>query len=89
MNADGGVRQQKERNDLQKEVLTSLFVVPERTEELPRTRIRSAKRPIVLGELVKGPPPDFAAEEKVDRVWLQEDKKIGMCSWPSLGSFCN
>ncbi|XVF87498.1 hypothetical protein PTKIN_Ptkin18bG0125000 [Pterospermum kingtungense] len=75
LNADGGVRQQKDRNYLQKEVLTSLFVTPERFEELPKTRMRSAKRPLVLGELVKGPPTDFAAERKVDRVRSQEDKR--------------
>ena len=82
MNANGGARQQKDRNDLQKEVLVALFDGPERVEELPGRRMTSAKRPIALGELVEGPLIDFAAEQKVDRVRSQEDKKDGMCPFP-------
>ena len=79
MNANGGAGQQKDRNDLQKEVLAALFDGPERFDELPGRRMTSAKRPIALGELVEGPLIDFAAEQKVDRVHSQEDKKDGMC----------
>ncbi|XVE88030.1 hypothetical protein DITRI_Ditri19aG0035800 [Diplodiscus trichospermus] len=75
LNANGGARQQKDRDDIQKEVLTALFNGPERFDELPRGRMRSAKRPIALGELVEEPPIDFAAEQKVDRVCPQEYKK--------------
>ncbi|XWS19585.1 hypothetical protein CRYUN_Cryun31cG0028200 [Craigia yunnanensis] len=75
LNANGGARQQKDINDLQKEVLAALFDGPERFDELPRRRMKSAKRPIALGDLVEGPLIDFAAEQKVYRVRLQEDKK--------------
>ncbi|XVF25815.1 hypothetical protein REPUB_Repub13aG0246100 [Reevesia pubescens] len=77
LNANGGGRQQKDRNHLQKEVLAALFNGPESFDELPRRKMRSgsAKRPIALGELVEGPLIDFTAEQKVDRVRSQEDKK--------------
>ncbi|XP_022715887.1 putative nuclear RNA export factor SDE5 [Durio zibethinus] len=75
LSANGGGRQQRDRNDIQKEVLTALFNGPERFDEFSRRRMRSAKRPIALGELVEGPPIDYTAEQKVDRVHSQEDKK--------------
>ncbi|XWS15735.1 hypothetical protein CRYUN_Cryun34aG0027200 [Craigia yunnanensis] len=75
LNANDGAEQQKDRNYLQKEVLTALFDGPERFDELPRRRMRSARRPIALGKLVEGPLIDFSSEQKVDTVRSQEDKK--------------
>ncbi|XVE51320.1 hypothetical protein DITRI_Ditri02bG0030600 [Diplodiscus trichospermus] len=75
LNANGTAGQQKDRTDLQNEVLTSLFDGPERFDELPRRRMRSSRRPIALGELVERPLIDSAAEQKVDRVCTEEVKK--------------
>ncbi|KAH1091131.1 hypothetical protein J1N35_018388 [Gossypium stocksii] len=82
LNADVAERQQKDRNDLQKEVLATLFnapersdELPERSEELPRRSKKPARRPIALGEIVERPLIDVTAEPKVDRVCSQEDKK--------------
>ncbi|KAK8279132.1 hypothetical protein V6Z12_D09G091200 [Gossypium hirsutum] len=75
LNADVAERQQKDGNDLQKEVLAALFGAPERSEELPRRSKRPARRPIALGEIVERPLIDVTAEPKVDRVRSQEDKK--------------
>ncbi|TYI64430.1 hypothetical protein E1A91_D09G088100v1 [Gossypium mustelinum] len=75
LNVDVAERQQKDGNDLQKEVLAALFGAPERSEELPRRSKRPARRPIALGEIVERPLIDVTAEPKVDRVRSQEDKK--------------
>ncbi|OMO65171.1 hypothetical protein COLO4_31489 [Corchorus olitorius] len=77
LNANGGelIRPQKNRNDLQKEVLASLFDGPERFDELPKSRVGSAKRPLSLGELVEGPLIDFTAKKKADRVCSQVENK--------------
>ncbi|KAB2065215.1 hypothetical protein ES319_A09G075400v1 [Gossypium barbadense] len=89
LNAEVAERQQKDRNDLQKEVLAALFdaserseelperseELPERSKELPRRSKRPARRPIALGEIVERPLIDVTAEPKVDRVCSQKDKK--------------
>ncbi|TYJ17823.1 hypothetical protein E1A91_A09G079400v1 [Gossypium mustelinum] len=89
LNAEVAERQQKDRNDLQKEVLAALFdaserseelperseELPERSKELPRRSKRPARRPIALGEIVERPLIDITAEPKVDRVCSQKDKK--------------
>ncbi|XVF40509.1 hypothetical protein PTKIN_Ptkin01aG0119200 [Pterospermum kingtungense] len=77
LNANGGARQQKDRSDIQNEILASLFNGPERFDKLPMRKMRSAKRSIALGELVEGPLTDFTAEQKVDRVHTQEYKDDG------------
>ncbi|KAE8670600.1 YPL199C protein [Hibiscus syriacus] len=74
LNANGGARQSKDRNEIQKEVLTALFNNGlERFDESPPRRTRSAKRSIALGELVEGPLLDSVVKEKVDSVG--SDKK--------------
>ncbi|KAK6268782.1 hypothetical protein QUC31_012942 [Theobroma cacao] len=77
LSANGGelTRLQKDRNDLQQDVLAAFFKGPERFDELPRRRTGSAKRPIALGELVEGPLIDFPAEQKADGVCFQEVEK--------------
>ncbi|XP_021294710.1 putative nuclear RNA export factor SDE5 isoform X2 [Herrania umbratica] len=77
LSANGGelTRLQKDRNDLQQDVLAAFFKGPERFDELPRRRTRFAKRPIALGELVEGPLIDFPAEQKADGVRYQEVEK--------------
>lgn len=91
MSANGGelTRLQKDRNDLQQDVLAAFFKGPERFDELPRRRTGSAKRPIALGELVEGPLIDFPAEQKADGVCFQEVEKDGMYSCPFHLSLSN
>ncbi|XP_042487709.1 putative nuclear RNA export factor SDE5 [Macadamia integrifolia] len=53
----------KKRYDLQKEVLTALFNVPERTEELPRSRpVKAVRRTRAFGTLVVEPPRETTRE---------------------------
>lgn len=74
-NLNGGAGQHKDRNDIQREDVATLFEGRERFDELPRRRTMSAKRPVALRELVEEPQIDFATEQKVDRVCSQEDIK--------------
>ncbi|XP_048446902.1 putative nuclear RNA export factor SDE5 [Pyrus x bretschneideri] len=60
--------QQKERNDLEKDILASLFCASERTEERPverpRRTIKSGSGYGAYGQLVAEPPNDFISEYK-------------------------
>ncbi|KAM1008586.1 hypothetical protein FF1_004966 [Malus domestica] len=60
--------QQKERNDLEKDILASLFCASERAEERlverPRRTIKSGSGYGAYGQLVAEPPDDFISEYK-------------------------
>lgn len=64
-NTNGGKisKEQKERNNLQKEVLASLFTAADKSEELPRRSVKTVRRPIGLGELVT--PRDLIPDKVV------------------------
>lgn len=72
---------EKERFDLQKELLAALFNAPERLEEpeLPRRRIvRSTKGYGAYGHLVLQPPNDSLSECKTPVVYQQHHTEDGM-----------
>ncbi|KAJ7962561.1 putative Smr domain-containing protein [Quillaja saponaria] len=66
--------QQKERDDLQKEVLATLFNVDKRPEELPRRKLKDVQRHAASGQVVFEPPRDSIAEHKTDLTSSVQDK---------------
>ncbi|KAJ6377154.1 hypothetical protein OIU76_026177 [Salix suchowensis] len=65
--------QGKERNNLQKEVLNSLFNAAERSEELSRRITKAERRSIVYGEPVVEPPTDVTLEKRTDFADFRQD----------------
>ncbi|KAK9267645.1 hypothetical protein L1049_010076 [Liquidambar formosana] len=67
-------RQQKEINDLEKEVLAALFNAPERLEEFPEKTLatRAMTRSRAVGEVVVEPLEDPTVEHKIDAMYLQK-----------------
>ncbi|KAM1796809.1 hypothetical protein ACFX11_037009 [Malus domestica] len=67
--------QQKERNDIPKDILASLFGASEGTEETPverpRSKIKAGSRYGAYGHLVAEPPQDFTSEYKSAVVYQQ------------------
>ncbi|XP_050214013.1 putative nuclear RNA export factor SDE5 isoform X2 [Mercurialis annua] len=66
-------REEREKNDLQKEVLVALFNSTDRAEGLARRKARAAKRSTALGELVVEPPRDYIRQRKSNAVELKQD----------------
>lgn len=69
---------EKERFDLQKEVLAALFNAPERFEEPELPRRRSTKGYGAYGHLVLQPPNDSFSECKTPVVYQQHHTEDGM-----------
>ncbi|KAJ4703469.1 hypothetical protein OWV82_023371 [Melia azedarach] len=69
------LRQPKDRNELQKEVLAALFSAPEKSEELPEKTVKTVRRSIALGQVVTEPPRDFEPEPVTNMVSLQQDNE--------------
>lgn len=65
-NGGGSPGQGKERNNLQKEVLASLFNGAERSGELSGRITKAERRSIVYGEPVVEPLTDFTLENRTD-----------------------
>ena len=65
-NGGGSPGQGKERNNLQKEILASLFNGAERSGELSGRITKAERRSIVYGEPVVEPPTDFTLENRTD-----------------------
>lgn len=68
-------KREKKRLDLQREVLESLFHVPERSEEPPKRIIPVRKR--AFGRLVVAPLREGSAEHKNDSILAQEVTRDG------------
>ncbi|GAV91480.1 DUF1771 domain-containing protein [Cephalotus follicularis] len=56
--------QQKERNDLPKEILAALFNGTERSEESPRRSVKAVRRSGAFGPVVYQPPKDSTVEHR-------------------------
>lgn len=65
-NGGGSPGQGKEKNNLQKEILASLFNGAERSGELSGRITKAERRSIVYGEPVVEPPTDFTLENRTD-----------------------
>lgn len=73
-------RQQRGRNDLEKDVLVSLFNAQEKSEVRPARSpaIVASKRSRAVGEVVAEPLTDPTAEHKTDAMYPQQDSEDGI-----------
>ncbi|PON36773.1 silencing defective [Parasponia andersonii] len=64
---------QKQRNHLERDILTSLFSVPEKKNDyvLPKQKAMAVKSSGIFGEAVAEPPCDFVVEQKTAAVYPQ------------------
>ncbi|PON96068.1 silencing defective [Trema orientale] len=64
---------QKQRNHLERDILTSLFSVPEKKNDyvLSKQKAMAVKRSGIFGEAVAEPPCDFVVERKTTAVYPQ------------------
>lgn len=75
---------QKERNDLEREVLAALFNADERTDELPRRRVKEVTRSRFT-RIVVEPTIDSIVEFEKTAVCSQQHNKNGMHLFPFYG----
>ncbi|KAF5728674.1 hypothetical protein HS088_TW21G00824 [Tripterygium wilfordii] len=72
-------RQQKQRDDLQKEVWAALFNASGISQELPKRTERAVQRSKAFGATVVEPPTEFTAEREIDVAdvgWLYAQQNI-------------